>query len=123
MITSLSNIGIRALLVATLLMTTLLAQSPSHAQAATTIVANSLACTKSGGLSTVGNNADAIRPIVSAFRTTAGELNNPHPVNHLEGRRQINWDAAPAAVSAPNTFPGDFFNTCLLYTSPSPRDS
>jgi len=31
-------------------------------------------------------------------------------MNEENGRRQINWDAAPDGVSAPNAFAGDFFN-------------
>lgn len=111
MTTNLFQTSLRALLVAALTLTTLLIQHPTYVQAAALDAAAMQSCSKSGGLSTVGNDADAIRPIVEAFRTTTGELNQPHPVNHLEGRRQINWDAAPAAVSAPNAFPGDFFNT------------
>lgn len=112
MTTNLFHTTIRALLVAALVLTTLFVQHPGQAHASASMAMLSQQnCSKSGGLSTVGNNADAIRPIVEAFRTTTGDLNAPHPVNHLDGRRQINWDAAPAAVSAPNAFPGEFFNT------------
>ncbi len=52
----------------------------------------------------------SITTTVETFRTVLGDLNAPSPFNHLDGRRQINWDAAPAAVSDPNPFAGDFFN-------------
>lgn len=59
-------------------------------------------------------NADTaaeLAPTVDAFRDALGPLNAPAPVNgDPNGRRQINWDAAPDAVSDPNAFPGDFFN-------------
>ena len=48
--------------------------------------------------------------MVEQFRAALGELNDFEPVNNPDGRRQINWDAAPAAISDPNAFPGDFFN-------------
>ena len=57
-----------------------------------------------------GVDADTLRPAVNNFRDAIGKLNQPHPVNHPDGRRQINWDAAPDGVSAPNPFAGDFFN-------------
>lgn len=57
-----------------------------------------------------GPNADAIIETVEAFRSELGQLNAPNPGTNCEGRRQINWDAAPDAISAPNAFPGDFFN-------------
>jgi len=47
---------------------------------------------------------------VDAFRANLGALNAPAPVNNPDGRREINWDGAPDAVSDPNPFPGDFFN-------------
>ena len=57
-----------------------------------------------------GAAAGDIQTTVDNFRTALGALNSPDPVSLPDGRRQINWDAAPAAVSAPNAFPGDFFN-------------
>ena len=57
------------------------------------------------------NDAAGITPTVEAFRTALGPLNGNTPTNEdPNGRRQINWDAAPDAVSDPNAFPGDFFN-------------
>ena len=60
--------------------------------------------------SAAGADPSAIQATVDAFRDALGALNAPEPVENADGRRQINWDAAPAAVSSPNPFPGDFFN-------------
>ena len=57
-----------------------------------------------------GADAASITATVDAFRNALGTLNAPDPVNNPDGRRQINWDAAPDFISAPNSFPGDFFN-------------
>lgn len=57
-----------------------------------------------------GADASAIQDGVDAFRNLLGGLNPNTPENFDGGRRQINWDAAPDAVSDPNPFPGDFFN-------------
>ncbi|MEO1089127.1 MAG: VPLPA-CTERM sorting domain-containing protein [Pseudomonadota bacterium] len=52
----------------------------------------------------------ALAGTVDAYRDALGALNAPEPVNNPDGRRQIDWDAAPDAISDPNAFPGDFFN-------------
>jgi len=57
-----------------------------------------------------GAQADDIADTVDAYRDALGQLNRPEPGSVGSGRRQIDWDAAPDAVSAPNDFPGDFFN-------------
>ncbi|MEQ8843507.1 MAG: GC-type dockerin domain-anchored protein [Phycisphaerales bacterium] len=57
-----------------------------------------------------GAVADDIADTVDAYRDALGELNRPEPGSVGSGRRQIDWDAAPDGVSAPNDFPGDFFN-------------
>lgn len=57
-----------------------------------------------------GADAAAIQATVDDFRNALGALNPFTPVENADGRRQINWDAAPAAISSPNPFPGDFFN-------------
>ena len=57
-----------------------------------------------------GTDASAIQNSVDNFRNLLGNLNTNTPENFDGGRRQINWDAAPDAVSDPNAFPGDFFN-------------
>lgn len=72
-----------------------------------------LAATPGQALTTftdTGDDAADIQATVDAFRNALGPLNAPAPVQNAGGRRQINWDAAPDAVSAPNAFPGDFFN-------------
>lgn len=57
------------------------------------------------------NTAAGIQQTVDDFRAALGPFNAPAPVNgDPNGRRQINWDAAPDAISDPNVFPGAFFN-------------
>ncbi len=51
-----------------------------------------------------------IRESVEAFRTELGALNPNVPGSQAGGRREINWDAVPAAQTNTNTFPDDFFN-------------
>lgn len=57
-----------------------------------------------------GANPAAIQATVDNFRNTLGALNPNTPGSVGSGRREINWDAAPDAVSDPNAFPGGFFN-------------
>ncbi|MEM6440076.1 MAG: VPLPA-CTERM sorting domain-containing protein [Pseudomonadota bacterium] len=54
--------------------------------------------------------AAEITSTVDAFRAALGDANPNEPVNFPDGRRQIDWDAAPDFISDPNPFPGDFFN-------------
>ncbi|MEM0922762.1 MAG: hypothetical protein AAGI13_06925 [Pseudomonadota bacterium] len=56
-------------------------------------------------------NAASLESTVDKFRDDLGSLNDNLPENlDPNGRRQIDWDAAPDGVSDPNAFPGDFFN-------------
>lgn len=64
-------------------------------------------------VSAAGPDAASIQETVDAFRSGLGTLNPNNPVSFGSGRREINWDAAPDAVSAPNAFPGDFFNASM----------
>lgn len=58
-----------------------------------------------------GSNADAIKQVVEDFRSAIGNpLNAPGPNGNPAGRREINWDAVPDALSSPNALPADFFN-------------
>ncbi|MEM9352635.1 MAG: hypothetical protein AAGA92_06460 [Planctomycetota bacterium] len=57
-----------------------------------------------------GADPAAIQSTVDDFRDALGALNPFEPVEFADGRRQINWDAAPDGISTPNGFPGDFFN-------------
>ncbi|MGG7566786.1 hypothetical protein ACQ5SO_11575 [Rhodovulum sp. DZ06] len=58
-----------------------------------------------------GPDAASIQGLVDDFRAALGPLNPNAPINaDPNGRREINWDGAPAAVADPNLFPGDFFN-------------
>src|SRR6266496_5403915 len=57
-----------------------------------------------------GANPAGIQAIVDTFRTTLGLL-NPNVVGSFgSGRREINWDGVPDALSAPNNLPANFFN-------------
>ena len=60
--------------------------------------------------SSSGPNAAAITPTVDAFRTDLGTLNPNVAGSFGTGRREINWDGVPAAFSAPNLLPNNFFN-------------
>lgn len=60
--------------------------------------------------SAAGSSPAVIQSSVDNFRNALGVLNPFVPEEFADGRRQINWDAAPAAVSSPNSFPSDFFN-------------
>ncbi len=55
-----------------------------------------------------GATAADITATVNDFRSALGTLNPNQPVNFAGGRREINWDAVPAASR--NPFPGTFFN-------------
>ena len=57
-----------------------------------------------------GANPAAIQATVDQFRADLGTLNPNNGQSFTSGRREINWDGVPDAQSAPNGFPGNFFN-------------
>jgi hypothetical protein len=57
-----------------------------------------------------GSSPVGIQTTVDAYRTDLGTL-NPNVVGSFgSGRREINWDGVPDALSAPNLLPANFFN-------------
>lgn len=71
----------------------------------------SLAATLVSAVNANARDAAGLQETVDTFRSALGGLNANAPVNaDPNGRRQINWDAAPDFISDPNPFPGDFFN-------------
>jgi hypothetical protein len=57
-----------------------------------------------------GHMPQDIQNTVDRFRKDLGGENNVGAVGtQPQGHREINWDGVPAAQSAPNLFPGDFF--------------
>ncbi len=60
--------------------------------------------------SAYGAAPEDIQSEVDDFREELGDLNPSTPENFDDGRRQIDWDAAPDRVADPNAFPGGFFN-------------
>lgn len=60
--------------------------------------------------SDAGPTAADISSTVDAFRSGLGPL-NPNVVGSFDsGRREINWDGVPDALSAPSPLPASFFN-------------
>jgi hypothetical protein len=58
-----------------------------------------------------GATAADIQGTVDGVRTALGNLNPNQPQNFPDGRREVNWDGVPDAISDPNPFPGDTFNS------------
>lgn len=52
----------------------------------------------------------AIQGSVDGFRAALGGLNANVAGSFVSGRREINWDGVPDALSAPNALPANFFN-------------
>jgi hypothetical protein len=103
---SVVSVTMRAFLVAVIVLTSTTGWAPQPVQAAAAVVN----CTTPALYSATGTDTASLQAEVDAFRNAIGALNSPQPINHVDGRRQIDWDAAPDSVSAPNAFPGDFFN-------------
>jgi hypothetical protein len=59
---------------------------------------------------TVVTGAGDIQAKVDEFRGLLGPDNGATPDGDPDGRREINWDAVPDELAAPNALPGDFFN-------------
>jgi len=57
-----------------------------------------------------GANPAGIQTTVDAYRTALGTLNPNVAGSFDSGRREINWDGVPDALSAPNLLPANFFN-------------
>jgi len=59
-----------------------------------------------------GADAAAIQAAVDQFRADLGGALNPNNTNSFPtGRREINWDGVPDALSSPNNLPANFFNS------------
>lgn len=69
-----------------------------------------------------GSNAVAIQATVDAFRAALGTLNPNVAGSFGSGRREINWDGVPNALSAPSNLPANFFNVTsprgVTFTTP-----
>ena len=63
-----------------------------------------------------------IQAAVDAFRLDLGALNANVAGSFGTGRREINWDGVPDALSAPNALPANFFNVNsprgVVFTTP-----
>jgi hypothetical protein len=55
-------------------------------------------------------NAAGIQATVDAYRAALGTLNPNVAGSFGSGRREINWDGVPDALSAANNLPANFFN-------------
>lgn len=86
---------------------------PSPVLAAAILVAAGLTAASAAPVPFADSGATAadIEDVVEAYRAALDPFNPPDPVpGDPDGRRQIDWDAAPDFIADPNAFPGDFFN-------------
>jgi hypothetical protein len=85
---------------------------PARVFAAALTVALSLSTAEGSVVvfSTSGANPAAIQTTVDSFRSALGTLNPNVAGSFGSGRREINWDGVPDALSAPNNLPANFFN-------------
>ena len=72
--------------------------------------------------SAAGPNPASIQATVDAYRAALGQLNPNVAGSFGSGRREINWDGVPAAMSAPNNLAANFFNVNsprgVVFTTP-----
>ena len=61
-------------------------------------------------ISAAGPDPASIQASVDAYRAALGVLNPNLAGSFGTGRREINWDGVPDALSAPNNLPANFFN-------------
>jgi hypothetical protein len=66
--------------------------------------------TGASGQPVVVRGSGDIESAVERFRSLLGPDNGGGPGGRATGRREINWDAVPDELAAPNALPGDFFN-------------
>jgi len=59
---------------------------------------------------TVVKGAGDIAGAIAEYQALLGTDNGGAPDQHATGRREINWDAVPDELAAPNAYPSDFFN-------------
>lgn len=59
---------------------------------------------------TIVRGAGDITSALDEYRALLGPDNGGGPDQHAAGRREINWDAVPDDLAAPNAYPSDFFN-------------
>jgi hypothetical protein len=89
----------------------------SPAVARSTVAADEVSTSETGGPSAllgavIIRSTGRIESDVERFRSLLGDPNNGvTPGEQPAGRREINWDAVPAAVTNVTNFPNAFFNT------------
>src|SRR5262245_42426249 len=104
-----------AVILVTGLVVTALAQGcskKSPTQPKSGLSADALTAQTSSENATVISSSGAIEADVAQFRTLLGDPNNgATPGQQPAGRREVNWDGVPEAVTNTDDFPNDFFNT------------
>jgi hypothetical protein len=58
----------------------------------------------------VVKGAGALAAVIARYQALLGPDNGGGPGSHATGRREINWDAVPDELAAPNAYPSDFFH-------------
>jgi hypothetical protein len=80
------------------------------------LAATGFAVVRSGAKQTVRATND-IKAGVEAYRALLGAANGGTAGEQTAGRREVNWDGVPAAVTNTDAFPADFFRGRGIVTS------